>query len=162
MINFIKMETESSVLSFKGYFCNQLLQTSLKIKLNPDILIRLSFWFRFFRALYKLLKHANTIEEKLSEGFPLILIPELFSSSSVSKHIWVWICFTKKLLANRIIALFQWSVNPLGWLLCLYALINTGLPSSPHSFPCALTSWHTKRLTKSVENIRMPERSQIT
>lgn len=38
-INFIKMETESSVLGFKGCFSNQLLQTSLKIKLNPDLLI---------------------------------------------------------------------------------------------------------------------------
>lgn len=63
------METESSVLSFKGYFSNQLVQTSLKIKLNPDLLTPLSFWFRFFRALYKLLKHANAVEEESVRTF---------------------------------------------------------------------------------------------
>lgn len=154
------METESSVLSFKGYFSNQLVQTSLKIKLNPDLLTPLSFWFRFFRALYKLLKHANAVEEESVRTF--LWFSCLCCSSSLLKHSWVWICFRKELFAKRIVALFWWSVNPLGWLLCLHALINTVLPSSHHTLPHALTWWHTQRLTKSAENIRMPALKKLT
>lgn len=158
--NFIKMETESSVLYFKGYFSNQLLQTSLKIKVNPDLLTPLSFWFRFFRASYKLLKHADELRRIWVRIF--LWFSCLFCSSSLSTYSWIWICFRKRLLAKRIVVLFQWSVTPPGLAALPARPHKLWLPSNHHTSPHALTSWHTKRLTKSAEKIRMPEKSQIT
>lgn len=140
------METESNVLGFKEYFSNQLLQTCLKIKLNPDLLIPLLFWFRFFRALYKLLKHANAIQEELRT---FLWFSCLFCSSSLSKHIWIWICFSS----------CKENFCPVS-VVCKHPGL-AALPVCPHKHGTALsafTSWHTKRLTKSAENIRVCQR----
>lgn len=81
MINFIKIETKSSVLGFKAYFGNWLLQTPLKIKINPDLSTPFSFWFRVFRAQDKLLKSTDTIQGGISENLSLIPMPILQSKS---------------------------------------------------------------------------------
>lgn len=110
------METNNSVLGFKMYFGNQLLQTSPLINVNADLLTPSSFCFSIFRVQDKLLKHTNTIREG-------IRVSDSHAQCAVQVYAEILLSPGFETARKFLISiLFCWSVSPL-------ASFHTCLPS---------------------------------